>query len=187
MTRRFRLAAVLVAVSWVSVASQEAPRSGLSAEVLYWRNSDGKPIRATGLLYRPELLAALIAGRPREAVPERISQAVEQQTPILVMWTIPSGPALEDSIGPFHARICDTTSGQSVPPAWEIQDAGDLRLIDPQASFDQVGVVAAFPRSAFQAGRVAVIYRELRDNAATGSHRRVQVFGEFQETRLRVK
>jgi hypothetical protein len=52
---------------------------------------------------------------------------------------------------------------------------------------EQVGVVAAFPRSAFQAGWIAVIYRELRDDAATGSQRRVQVFGEFQETRLRVK
>jgi hypothetical protein len=122
MTRRVRLAAVLVAASWVSLASQQAPRSDLSAEVLYWRNSEGKPLRATGLLYRPELLAALIAARPREAVPGRISQAVEQQTPIVVMWTIPSGPASEDSIGPYHARIWDTTSGQMVPPAWETQD-----------------------------------------------------------------
>jgi hypothetical protein len=116
-----------------------------------------------------------------------ILQAVEQQTPILVMWTIPAGPALEESIGPFHAHIWDTTSGNVVPPTWEIQDASDLRLIDPQALFQQVGVVAAFPRSAFQAGRIAVISAELPDNAATGSHRRVQVCGEFQETRLPTK
>ena len=185
--RKTRLVAVLVASSWISAASQEPPRSHLSAEVLYWRNSEGKPLRATGLLYRPELLSALIAGRPRDAVPERILQAVENQTPILVMWTIPPGPAREEAIGAFHARIWDTTSGNSVRPMWEIQDASDLRLIDPQASFQQVGIVAAFPRNAFQAGRVAVISAELPDNAATGSHRSVQVFGEFQETRLRTK
>ena len=183
---RSLLAAILLsAIPYGVLATQQQAEGELSPEVLFWRNSDGKPNRATGLIYRPELLAALIAGQPREDIPVRILQAIEQQTPIVVMWTIPPGP--EELVGPPHMIVSDTTSGSNVPPIWEAQDARDLRAVDPRTPFQQVGIVAAFPPSAFQPGRVVIIFAPLPDNPATGGHRRKQVFGEFQETRSRVK
>jgi hypothetical protein len=183
--RRFLAAILLSAIPYGALATQQQADDGLTPEILHWRNSDGTPNRATGLLYRPELLAALSAGQPRENISVRILQAVEQQTPIVVMWTIPPGPG--ELVGPSHMIISDTTSGSNVPPIWEAQDARDLRAVDPRTPFQQVGIVAAFPRSAFQPGRVVIIYAPLPDNPATGGHRRKQVFGEFQETRMRVK
>jgi hypothetical protein len=183
--RLLGLPLITVALCGALVAQEPGDRS-LSPETLYWRNRDGTPNRATGLLYRPELLSVLIASRARDTVPERILRAVGEQTPIVVMWTIP--PTLdEQAVGPSSARILDTTSGENVAPIWETHDAADLRMIDPQIPLERVGVVAAFPRSAFQPGRVVVIYAPLPDNPATGAHRRSQVFGEFQETRLRPK
>ena len=186
MLRRLVAVAALVAAPSVVLDGQQPGDRGLTPETLYWRNNEGKPTRATGLLYRPELLSALIAGRARETVPDRILQAVNEQTAIVVMWTIPTSWD-EQAVGPSHARILDTTSGNNVAPLWESQDARDLRLIDPQTPFERVGVVAAFPRSAFQPGRVVVIYAPLPDNPATGANRRSQVYGEFAETRLRPK
>jgi len=185
MFRRFLAVLVIGASIHAVIAAQQQAGPGLTPEVLYWRNSDGKPNRPTGLLYRPELLSALIAGRPREDIPVRILEAVEKQTPIVVMWTIPPGP--EELVGPSHTLISDTISGNHVPPLWEARDASDLRLIDPRTPFQQVGVVAAFSLSAFQPGRIVIIYASLPNNPATGGHRRVQVFGEFQETRLLLK
>ena len=185
MFRRFPAVLVIGVSIHAVIAARQQAGPGLTPEVLHWRNSDGKPNRPTGLLYRPDLLAALIAGQPREDIPVRILEAVEKQTPIVVMWTIPPGP--EEPVGPFQAVISDTRSGNRVPPLWEARDASDLRLIDPRTPFQQVGVVAAFPLSAFQPGRIVIIYASLPDNPATGGHRRVQVFGEFQETRLLLK
>jgi hypothetical protein len=183
MLRPFLAVAVLMAGP-VVVFGQDQTSRGLTPEVLYWRDSDAKPYRATGLLYRPELLSALIAGRPPETVPERIRQAVNEQTPIVVMWAIPDGPAAREAVALPRLFIRDTTSGNRVEPVWETQDAADLRLIDPHTPFQPVGAIAAFPRSAFQSGRIVTIHAPLPDNPATGAHRAVQVFGEFAETRL---
>jgi hypothetical protein len=177
MFRRF-LAAVLLAAPGTILIGQAGPVGDLTPEVLYWRNGDGQPNRATGLLYRPSLLSALMAGRERKTVPSRIIQAVEQQTPIVVMWTIPAGPTQEER-GPSRLVITDTTSGNTIAPIWETQDAGDLHLLDPRTSLQDVGAVAAFPLSAFQPGRVVVIHALLPDDPVTGSHRRVQVFGHL--------
>lgn len=186
MVARFLLMTVLAATPHIGQHTEEVSRISVSPEVLYWRNSDGKPVRATGILYRPETLSNLITAARRETVPVRILQAIEQQTAIVVMWAIPPADEVEIPVSGYHARIMDTASGSNVPPVWETRDASDLRQIDRQTPFQQVGIVAAFPRSAFKPGGVAVIYADISDGAA-GSHRTVQVFGEFQETRLRVK
>ena len=57
--------------------------------VLYWPTKQGDARQKTGLLYTPELLASLIANQPPEIVPTLLGDAVQQQTPIVVMWTIP--------------------------------------------------------------------------------------------------
>ena len=183
MLRRF-LAAILLAAPGTILIGQVEPVSDLTPEVPYWRNGDGKPNRATGLLYRPSLLSALMAGRERETVPSRIIQAVEQQTPIVVMWTIPAGPT-QEARGPSHLVITDTRSGNTIVPVWETQHAGDLHVLDPRTPFQDVGAVAAFPISAFQPGRVVVIYALLPDDPVTGSHRRVQVFGHLSKLSAR--
>jgi hypothetical protein len=187
MLHRLFAAAVLVVAPCVALVAQHAVDGGPTPETLYWRNSDGTPNRATGLLYRPELVSALIAGRDPATVPSRIQQAVQDQTPIVVMWAIPDGPAAREAVGPPRLFIRDTTSGNLVGPIWEVRDVRDLRHIDPRRPFPEIGMVGAFPRSAFQPGRIVVLFAPLPDDPATGAHRGVQVFGEFQETRLRPK
>jgi hypothetical protein len=152
-------------------------------EVLWWRDGDGKPRTATGLLYSPELLAALVAGNPEKSIPTSIADAVRDQTPIVVMWTFLDSPLIKNITRPFHTMIADTTSGAVIAPLWEKQDAADLRIIDPTRQFKNIGTMAAFPQTAFQPGRVVVMYADLPQDASSGGHRKVQVFGEFAGSR----
>jgi hypothetical protein len=67
--------------------------------VLCWpqKPGDPRPRQSVGLLYTPELLAALIAAHSPETVPARVSEAVQQQTPIVVIG--PYRPSQTSSLG----------------------------------------------------------------------------------------
>ena len=183
MLRRSFVAAMLIAPS-VALLSQE-PADGLTPEVLRFRKSDGTPDRPTGLLYRPNVLSALIAGRAGEPVPDRIVQAIQQQTAIVVMWRIPPGGPDPDKRGLSRTIIWDPTSGKNViEPIWQTADADDVRVIDPHTSFQEVELVAGFPLAEFQPGRYVLLYALLPDDPITGAQRSVNVIGEFRESRL---
>jgi hypothetical protein len=153
-------------------------------EVLYWRDSAGKPLRATGLLYRSEILSALVAGRPRTSIPPRVLQAIERQTPIVVMWSVAPGPS-QVIPRPYTVVVRDTVTGTEAAPVWERQDATDIQLIDRRTFFQDVGTMAAFPRDAFRPGGIVIVTSApLADDAATGAHHRAQVYGEFRESRV---
>ena len=154
--------------------------ASLEPMVLYWPTRQGDPGQRTGLLYTPELLANLIAGQSPETVPALISAAVQQQTPIVVMWTIPPTGGSPPWPRPFSVLIAeegDSVGGKlKVEPVWTLQNADDLRRLDRQTSFQDVGVMAAFPRSAFVPGRKVVIYLRL-PTSHPREYKGVQVFG----------
>ena len=135
----------------------------------------------TGLLYTLELLANLIANQPPEAVPVLISDAVQQQTPIVVMWTIPPRADSPPWPRPFSALIAeegDSVGGklESLNQSGIRQNADELHRLDSHTSFQDVGVMAAFPRSAFVPGRKVVIYLRL-PTSHPREYKGVQVFG----------
>jgi hypothetical protein len=111
-------------------------------------------------------------------VPARISEAVQQQTPIVVMWTIPPIADFEPWSRPFSSAIVeegDSFGGkQRILPLWTQQSADELRQVDTRTAFQDVGVMA-FPRSAFVPGRLVTIY--LRLPSEQGQLRGVQRFG----------
>ena len=148
--------------------------------VLYWPTKQGDARQRVGLLYTPELLANLIANQPPEPVPTLIGDAVQQQTPIVVMWTIPPMADSPPWPRPFSALIAeegDSVGGKlKVEPVWTLQNADDLRRLDSQTSFQDVGVMAAFPRSAFMPGRIVVIYLRL-PTSHPQEYKGVQRFG----------
>jgi hypothetical protein len=143
------------------------------------RPADRKIPTEVGLLYTPELLTAL-AGQSPDSVTLRVSEAIRQQTPIVVLWTIPPIAATPAFPRPFSTVIVEANSGYSgvprVEPIWVEQHAEDLRQLDPQRSFQDVGVMAAFPRSAFVPGKWVIIYRQL-PTLETAHWRGVQRFG----------
>jgi len=125
--------------------------------------------KAVGLLYTPEVLAKLAEGRAPDAVPKRISDAIRQQTPIVVMWILP--PSLfRDSDQdrpasyprPYRITIAeagnDPLSPNRIEPIWIQQEDSDLQRLDTRTEFEEVGAVAAFPRSAFVPGRQVFIH-----------------------------
>ena len=181
MLHRLLALPLLAAALCSALVAQEPGVPPLAPEMLYWPGSDGQASGSTGLIYRPELLSALIAGLPAEKVPSRILHAVREQTPVVVMWAIPSHPD-EQAVGPPGVHIVDTSSGNTVAPIWEAHDAADLRLIDSRTAYERVGVVAAFPAPALAPGRVVVIRAPLPDNPVTGTHRRSQVYGALRGT-----
>jgi hypothetical protein len=175
------LAALLSAplVETNSVIQVAASAGPLEPLVLYWPTKHGDARQNVGLLYTPELLANLIATQALETAPALIRNAVRQQTPIVVMWTIPPMADSPPWPRPFSAAVVedgDSVGGKlRIEPLWTQQHADELRQLDTHTSFQDVGVMAAFPRSAFIPGRVVVIY--LRLPSEPGRYRGVQRFG----------
>ncbi len=152
---------------------------------IYWPGAspaDRENPTEVGLLYTPELLATL-ARRSGSSVPRRVSDAIRQQTPIVVLWAIPPIAGAPPPARPFSAVIVEQRGGYSsvprVEPLWVEQDAQDLRQLDPERSFREVGVMAAFPRSAFVPGHLVIIYRVL-EPTELGAERGVQRFGRLE-------
>jgi hypothetical protein len=173
------LTATLAAPPDVRLSGAQSTGS-LKPIVLYWPTKQGDARQRTGLLYTPELLAHLIAGQPPETVPTPISDAVQQETPIVVMWTIPPMADSPQWSRPFSVLIAeegDSVGGKlKVEPVWTLQNADDLRRLDNHTPFRDVGVMAAFPRSAFVPGRLVVIYLRL-PTSHPREYKGVQRFG----------
>ena len=179
MTRVCIVAALVGVLLAEAKALQHGTPPASAPQVIYWPRVPDKPPTRVGLLYTPELLADL-ARRSPEAVSARIAEAISQQTPIVVLWTIPPNANSGPWPRPFSAVIVEN-GGMScgtlprVEPVWADQRADDLRQLDPTTPFDDVGVMAAFPRSAFVPGRFVNIYVSLRTEVA--ARECVQRFG----------
>lgn len=160
--------------------SQES-NFGSAPSRIYWPDADPlRTPRQVGLLYTPEVLTVL-AKRPGARVSDRISQAIRQGAAIVVMWAIPENTDVGPISGPFSSVIVEQASSWSVPrvePVWVQQTAEELRQLDSETAFPNVGVVAAFPRSAFVPGRLVTIYKELPSD--TDQRRGIQVFGRIE-------
>ena len=158
-------------------------------QVIFWPQSSDRPTPPTpvGLLYTPELLAVLAAESPASVSP-RIDHAIRQQTPIVVMWTIPPTANSEPFPRPFSTVIIDARGdsfgfpspgqGVRIEPLWVEQHADDLRRLDARTEFVEVGVMAGYPRSVFVPGRLVTIYRRLPRELGRGTG--TQRFGLIQ-------
>lgn len=83
------------------VHSTAQRHSDVRPQVIFWPQAPANPSPPTpaGLLYTPEVLAALAAASP-DAVSPRIARATREQTPIVVLWTNPRSPNSDRSQGP---------------------------------------------------------------------------------------
>jgi hypothetical protein len=146
-----------------------------------------RPHTPVGLLYTPEILAVMAEESP-SAISARIATAIREQTPIVVLWTIPPTANSEPWPRPFSTVIVDGRGdsfgypnpgmGVRIEPLWVEQHADDLRQLDRRTPFLDVGVMAAYPRAAFVSGRLVTIYRRLP--AEPGRTGGVQRFGLIQ-------
>jgi hypothetical protein len=180
-------AAVAANVERVDTAGQQ--RAAARPQTIFWPQPPGSPSPPTpvGLLYTPELLAAL-ATRSAASVTARIEQAIREQTPIVVLWTIPPPANSEPWPRPFSTVIVEPHgdsfgfpspgSGVRVEPLWVEQHAEDLRQLDRRTEFGEVGVMAAYPRHAFVPGRLITIYRHMPRELGRGTG--VQRYGLIQ-------
>lgn len=159
------IVAALVSATVVETRGLQGAHPADEPYILYWPQKAGDPGQAVGLLYTPEVLDTLMASRSPETVPTRLREAVQHQTPIVVMWTIPPIGGSEPWVRPFSSAIVeegDSFGGKlRILPVWTDQSANDLRQLDTRTSFQEVGVMAAFPRSAFVPGRLVTIYLRL--------------------------
>ena len=167
-----------VAVEARGLRASEYSTSLSDPYVIYWPRVPERPPTPVGLLYTPELLAEM-ARRSPDSVSARIRDAIRQQMPVVVMWTIPPLADTEPWPRPFSIVIVERGSEYSgvprVEPVWTQQHAEDLRQLDRRTEFQDVGVMAAFPRSAFVPGRLVIIYLRLQPEAGLPSG--VQRFG----------
>jgi hypothetical protein len=163
--------------------------SGVRPQVIFWPQRAGNPAPPTpvGLLYTPEVLAALAAASP-DAVSPRIARATQEQTPVVVLWTIPPPANADPWPRPFSTVIVEPHGdsfgfpspgyGVRVEPLWTEQHADDLRVLDRRTEYADVGVMAGYPRSAFVPGRLITIYLRLPRELGRGTG--VQRYGLIQ-------
>jgi hypothetical protein len=178
---------VVADVEPVDTAGQQS--AAAHPQTIFWPQAPNNPSPPTpiGLLYTPELLAAL-ATRSPASVTARIEQAIREQTPIVVLWTIPPPANSEPWPRPFATVIVEPHgdsfgfpspgSGVRVEPLWVEQHADDVRQLDRRTEFGEVGVMAAYPRSAFVPGRLITIYRHMPRELGRGTG--VQRYGLIQ-------
>ena len=180
------------AIGAAAPVQSTAPRhSSVRPQVIFWPQRPGNPAPPTpvGLLYTPEVLVALAAASP-DAVSPRIARATQEQTPIVVLWTIPPSANAEPYPRPFSTVIVEPHgdsfgfpspgTGVRVEPLWVEQQADDLRLLDRRTEFTDVGVMAGYPRSAFVPGRLITIYLRLPPELGRPNGTGVQRYGLIQ-------
>src|SRR5436190_20309756 len=78
--------------------------------------SQGMPF---GLLYTPEVLAALVANKPPDTVPPRIVEAIRNGDAIVVMWALPlPSPGLTSlSARPYKIALVNYNPAISIATA----------------------------------------------------------------------
>jgi hypothetical protein len=148
------------------LAAQGAPQP----QVLYWER-DTRPDTGTpvGMLYTPDVLSALASRMPAADVPRAIAGAIEQRTPLVVMWELPATDP--QPLPPYGIAILDESGEEGlIEPLWIQQHAGDIARLDPRVRSGNpvIAAVAAFPASAFVPGR-RVLIRSLRQSTPSGS------------------
>jgi hypothetical protein len=148
-------------LSWTTVETGQKPPAPYAI-----RASDPQRT-AVGLVYTPEVLAALIGDRAPASVDPRIAEAVRQQTPIVVMWGAPTPmpPEIPTPPRPATILISDFTNPSSpvrFEPLWLDHDAKLLSVFDERVRASEVRAVGAFVRAAFAPGRDICLYYEHR-------------------------
>jgi hypothetical protein len=133
---------------------------------------------AVGLVYTPELLQVLVRPAGGRNVDIRVIDAIRNQTPIVVMWSVPVPSEVGPEPPPYTVVIIAGSDdarnvGGRITPLWVEHDASSLAALDNRVTTHQVGAVAAFPRSAFVKGRIIDMYSDYPPNAETGEHRGV--------------
>jgi hypothetical protein len=151
-----------------TVGAERDSAAAPAPEVIWYPQNTRAGTRGTpvGLLYTPDTLAALVARQPPGRVSPRLTEAVRQRTPIVLMWSIPPSTDFGEAPRPFKVAITDphqspsSASPHQIEPLWFDQDAADLLRIDRNARGHEVGVIAAFPLTAFLPQRNIFIYAE---------------------------
>ena len=124
-----------------------------------------------GFLYTPEILDSLLRQEIATSPSERLARAAKFETPIVVMWSIPNSVDVDPVGRPYRMAIVEPSVGlefavrhplQRIEPLWIDQQATDLGELDRRVRRDDVGAMAAFPRSAFIPGRRICLYSESR-------------------------
>jgi hypothetical protein len=139
--------------------------------VIWWYNASAGRKTPVGLLYTNETLRSLAAAQPGGSVSPRIADAVRQQLAIVIMWDFPAVVGQEPWRRPYGMTIVERGSGPygvRFNPIWVLQTADDLRAIDKETEFQDVGAMAAFAPSAFLTGRQILLYSAI--SSSPGPH-----------------
>jgi hypothetical protein len=142
--------------------------------------ADDQRHTAIGLVYSPELLRALVASAP-EAAGQLIAQAIDRQTPVALVWSVPVPPEVGTPLPPYKMVIePDARGGNRVEPIWLTHDATELARLDQQVGSRAVGAMAAFPRSALTAGRLVCLYADYPPDYERKVHRQIRRCGRIE-------
>jgi hypothetical protein len=158
-----RLAASLaLALLTIAASSGARVKAQSPAEPVVLR-ADDRTHTPIGLIYSPDVLAALLAANGGETPDAKLATAARERTPVVVMWSVPLPP---DLVPPSPFRIVITARGvpaggpDQIEARWVQRDAAALARLDPRVQERDVAAVAAFGPADVVPGRFVCLFAE---------------------------
>ncbi len=156
-----RMVMVSLALFW-SAGVAVLPQTPSGARAI---TASDRPHTVIGFIYSPAVLADLLAQKSDEQGSPIMAAAIDQNTPVVAMWTEPvpaevGGPPL-----PSQWKIAVLPSGNffgadKIEPLWIKHDLTALAPLASGLRQPFVGAVAAFPQAALSKGRRICLYAE---------------------------
>lgn len=147
---------------------------------------DDLPKTSIGYIYKPGLLAEVLAQQPEDQRSPLLVRAVNQQTPVVVMWSEPV-PA---EVGPPPLppwKIVLLPSGNlfgtdKIEPLWIEHDVAAAAPIASDLRRPFIGAIAAFPGDALSKGRRLCLYVEYPPDFENKQARMITRCADFEYT-----
>ncbi len=181
---------VLQCVAMISVALCAAAGMAGPAQTAangpYTIKLDDVPKTSIGFIYNPAFLADLLAQKPEEQRPPLLVKAVNQQTPVVVMWSEPVPP----EVGPPPLppwKIVLLPSGNlfgtdKIEPLWIEHDVAAAAPLVSNLRRPFIGAIAAFPQDALAKGRRLCLYVEYPPDFEKKKARMITRCADFEYT-----
>src|SRR4051812_20233759 len=127
------LVSIALTVAFVAVVTAAVYGKGQAGADPYVVRADDTTHTAIGIIYSPDLLARLVSQKSGYVPDTAIETAIQQRTPIVVMWSVPIPIDIGPALPPYTIVIVGAQgvlSADRTEPVWVGHDVTALAALD---------------------------------------------------------